>query len=235
MNAADILCELESLGKPSYKKVLLNHGIQEPVWGIKIEELKKIQKRVKKNHPLALELYATGIYDAQYLAGLIADETRISKRDLKQWLAKANCNALCGSVVAWVTAESKHGWDLAREWIESKQESTAQTGWTTLSSLVAIREDSELDLAELKKLLKRVEKSIHQQPDRVRYAMNGFVIAAGAYVASLTELAIAVAEKIGVVTVDMGNTACQIPFAPDYIRKIQARGTIGKKRKTARC
>jgi hypothetical protein len=35
--------------------------------------------------------------------------------------------------------------------------------------------------------------------------------------------------------VDMGNTGCKVPDAPDYIRKVQARGTIGKKRKMARC
>ena len=31
------------------------------------------------------------------------------------------------------------------------------------------------------------------------------------------------------------HTACKIPFAPDYIRKVAARGAIGKKRKTAKC
>ena len=65
--------------------------------------------------------------------------------------------------------------------------------------------------------------------------MNGFVIAVGAYVKSLTDPAIKTAEKIGPVNVDMGNTACKVPFAPDYIKKIQTRGTIGKKRKSARC
>ena len=94
---------------------------------------------------------------------------------------------------------------------------------------------SELDLAELKRLLKRVEKTIHDEPDDVRYAMNGFVIALGCYVASLTDLAIKAGEKIDRVTVDMGNTACKVPFAPDYIRKVQQRGTIGKKRKSAKC
>ncbi len=52
----------------------------------------------------------------------------------------------------------------------------------------------------------------------------------------LTETAIQLAEKIGPITVEMGNTSCQVPFAPDYIRrKVQKRGTIGKKRKTAKC
>jgi hypothetical protein len=35
--------------------------------------------------------------------------------------------------------------------------------------------------------------------------------------------------------VDMGNNACEVPFAPDYIRKVEKRGTIGKKRKTVKC
>jgi len=37
------------------------------------------------------------------------------------------------------------------------------------------------------------------------------------------------------VEVDMGETACKVPLAADYIRKAQARGSMGKKRKTAKC
>ena len=43
------------------------------------------------------------------------------------------------------------------------------------------------------------------------------------------------AEKIGPINVNVGNTACQVPFAPDYIRKAEKRGAIGKKRKTVKC
>lgn len=235
MTASEIIEQIKPLGLASYKKVILKHGVREPVFGVKIEELKKIQKRVKKDYQLALDLYATGIYDAQYLAGLIADETKMTKKDLQRWLKKANCAALCGYTVAWVAAESRYGRELALEWIEAADEVTAQTGWATLASLVSVQSDAELDIAELKRLLQRVGKTIHDQPDRVRYAMNGFVIAVGSYVSALTELAIQTGKKVGVVTVDMGETACQVPFAPDYIQKVQARGTIGKKRKTARC
>ena len=48
-------------------------------------------------------------------------------------------------------------------------------------------------------------------------------------------LAVRTAEAIGPVSVDMGDTACKVPYAPDYIQKIRQRGTIGKKRKTAKC
>lgn len=235
MEASAVLERLQALGTPSYRRILANHGAREPLFGVKISELKKIQKEAKRDHELALALFDSGNYDAQYLAGLIADETKMTKRDLKRWLAKSNCMAISGTIVAALAAESSHGADLAREWIESKDEATAHAGWTTLAALVSIEEDAELDLKELKRLLKQVERTIHDQPNMVRYAMNGFVISLGSYVGALTDDAIAAAEKIGPVEVDMGPTACEVPAAADYIRKVQDRGTIGKKRKTARC
>ena len=66
--APEIVSQLEGLGRESYKRVLLNHDINEPVFGVKVEELKKFQKQIKKDYQLALDLYDTGIYDAQYLA-----------------------------------------------------------------------------------------------------------------------------------------------------------------------
>ena len=233
--AQAILDEIKPLGSESYKKILLRHGVREPVWGVKIEHLKKIQKRVKKDYRLALDLYDSGVYDAMYLAGLIADERRMTRKDLQRWLDRATSPALCGYTVAWVAAESAHGRELALEWIESKKQDAATAGWNTLSGLVALQPDDELDLKELKRLLARVVKTIHASPDPVRYAMNGFVIALGSYVAPLTDDAIAAARKIGTVDVDMGDTACQVPDAAAYIDKVRQRGTIGKKRKTVRC
>jgi hypothetical protein len=79
------------------------------------------------------------------------------------------------------------------------------------------------------------EKTIHGAPNRVRYAMNGFVIGVGCYVIPLSEKARQAAVAIGTVEVDMGDTACQVPFAPDYIDKAVKLGRLGKKRKQARC
>src|SRR6478672_2577978 len=123
--AAEIIAELKPLAKDNYKRILLNHGIQEPVLGVSIENLKKFQKKIKKDYQLALDLYDTGIYDAMYLAGLIADDKQMTKKDLRHWATKANCPMVCGYTVAWVAAESNHGWELALEWIDSKKESIA--------------------------------------------------------------------------------------------------------------
>ena len=235
MTAAEIVTELKPLGKESYKKILLNHGIQEPVLGVSVEQLKKIQKRIKRDYQLALDLYDTGIYDAMYLAGLIADDDKMTKKDLQRWVDHSQGTTLCGSTVAWVAAGSRYGRQMALKWIESKKEPVAAAGWATLASLVSITDDADLDLVELKQLLERVVKTIHSQPNAVRYHMNGFVISLGVYVPALTAAALKAGEKIGEVEVDMGNTACKVPPIPDYIHKVQQRGTIGKKRKSARC
>jgi 3-methyladenine DNA glycosylase AlkD len=235
MNAQAILDELKSLGDERNKRVLIKHGAREPFFGVKIADLKKIQKRVKQDHQLALDLYDSGVSDAMYLAGLIADPAKMSKKDLQRWVNGAYWSMLDGYAVPWVASESKHGWEMGLKWIESKKENVAVAGWGTLSSLVSIKEDDELDLGELKKLLQRVAKTIHQQPDRVRYMMNCFVIAVGSYVKPLTAFALQMAKQIGKVDVDMNGTACKVPSAPDFINMIKETGKVGKKRKTARC
>lgn len=235
MMAAEVVERLKEVGSDSVKRILMRHGAREPVLGVKVEELKKIQRGVRKDHALALQLFETGIYDAQYLAGLIADERQATPEQLRGWLAKSNSGGIRSTAVAWLAAESAHGERLAREWIDSADAATAQTGWNTLAGLVGVREDAALDFSELEGLLARVETTVHQQPDTVRYAMNGFLLSAGIHVTALTERAIAAAERMGRVSVDMGETACQVPYGPDYIRKAQARGAIGKKRKSARC
>jgi len=236
MNAKDILEELKPLGRESYKRVLCkNHGVKEPCFGVPISELKKFQKRIKKDYQLALDLYDTGNYDAMYLAGLIADDARMTRKDLQRWVEKAYGGSLPGATVPWVAAGSPHGHDIALEWIESTKPVVASAGWATLSSLVSVKADADLDLPELKRLLQRVQKTIHQAPDMVRYQMNSFVITVGSYVGSLTEFATQIGEQIGPVTADLGDNNCQVPFAPDYIRKVQQHGSIGKKRKAVKC
>ena len=236
MTATEILPELKSLGSESYKKLLMkNHGVKEPCFGVKIGDLKKIQKRIKSDYALALDLYDSGNYDAMYLAGLIADDARMNKKDLQHWAEKAYGGALPSATVAWVAAGSLHGWEMGLKWIESDKSHIAEAGWSTLASLVALKDDSELDLPTIKGLIERVERTIQQERDGVRYTMNDFMIAVGSHVKPLSKFALQTAEKIGPITANFGCNSCQVPFAPDYIRKAEKKGGIGQKRKTVKC
>jgi 3-methyladenine DNA glycosylase AlkD len=234
--ANDILEELREMGSESTKRMLMkNHGVQEPCFGVKVGDMQKIRKRIKQDHELALALYDSGNYDAMYLAGYLTDDAGMSKADLQRWADAAYGASLPGTTVPWVASGGPYGREMALKWIDSKKENVAVAGWSTLSCLVALEDDAELDLTELTALIQRVKQSLHTAPDAVKYAMNGFLISVGSYVKSLTDLAIRTGEEIGRVEANLGNNSCEFPYAPDYIRKVQERGTIGKKRRTMRC
>ena len=236
MTAQDIIAELTTLANPLAKKNWINNGgAKEPCLGVKVEDMKKIQKRVKTDYPLALDLYDTGIADAMYLAGYITDDAKMTKKDLQKWIEAATSDWVAGYMVPWVASAGPHGREMALKWMDSKNETIATAGWQTYSSIAAIKDDADLDPAEIKSLLQRAAKSIHQQPDRLKWAMNGFVIAIGCYVKPLHKLAVETANSVGKITAAQPAKCSTIPFAPESIRKFEARGAIGKKRKSAKC
>lgn len=235
MTAKEILKELEKLGSENIRNIYLNHGATPNIFGVKVEDLKKIQKKVKKNYELSLELFDTGNYDAMYLAGLIADEKKMTKKDLQKWAENASWHAVSEYTVAWTAADSGHGWELGNKWIDSKKETIATAGWSTLSSVVTITPDEELDIKALEKLIDRVKKEIHKAPNRVRYTMNGFVLAVGCHVTALTAKAKQAGKEIGKVHVEMGGTSCKVPDIVTYIDKVEKAGKTGRKKKEARC
>lgn len=230
-----IVEELRSLGNEATKKVLLKHGAKEPFFGVKITDLKPIVKRIKKDYSLSLDLYSTGISDAMYLAGLIADDAKMTYDDLQKWVQEAYWPLLSETTVPTVTAGSTHGFVLAREWIESAQESVESSGWATYSNLVALHSDESIDMAEMERLLSKIKSEIHTAPNRVRSTMNAFLISVSGYVIPMTELGLETARNIGKVTVDMGETSCKVPDAVVYIEKMKEHGSYGKKRKTVKC
>ncbi len=235
-----IMAQLASLGNEQTRKILSRHGAREPYFGVKVEDLKKIVKGVKgvkgvDAHELALELYATGNSDAMYLAGLLADPKRMDRNTLNRWVEGAYWYMISSFTVPWAAAESPDGWKIALEWIGSDKEMTATAGWATLGSIVSVTPDSQLDLPKLRELIAQVGRTIHQSANRVSYSMNTFLISTASYVPELTELCKSTALSVGKVMVDVGGTSCKVPYAPDYISKVEKMGRIGQKRKMVGC
>jgi 3-methyladenine DNA glycosylase AlkD len=235
MNAMQIMSELKKLGTDQIRKIWLNHGVQGDYFGVKIGDMKVIQKKIKHDHALSLELFDTGNADAMYFAGLISEPKKMSKAELQRWVETARWHMLSECTVSWAAAESKFGHELAIKWIGSKEEHIASAGWSTYSCLVSLKADDELDLKEIESLLDKIKRTIHTMPNRVRFTMNGFVISVSCYVPALTPKAKEIARSIGKVSVNMGDTACKVPDALEYIKKIESRGSIGKKKKTVFC
>jgi 3-methyladenine DNA glycosylase AlkD len=235
MSLDEIMNQLMQMGNEAIKNILKKHGAREPFYGVKVEDLKKIQKKVKFNYDLSIQLYRTGNSDAMYLAGLIAEPDKMTKADLQDWAEKAYWYMISEYTVPWVTAESRFSTELALEWIESHEENIASCGWATLANIVSLKNDELLDKNLYQSLLQRVSQTIHSEKNRVRYTMNGFVIAVGGYCTHLSMEASRIASTLGKVKVDMCGTACKVPDATEYIKKMHNRGLLGKKRKSARC
>jgi 3-methyladenine DNA glycosylase AlkD len=232
-----VLAELKKKGTEKTRKIYARHGMAtDNMFGVSVQDLKVIAKTIKGQQALASELYKTGNMDAMYLAGMVADGSQMTPKQLNEWAeGAANLQMIAEYTVPWVTVENPRGRDLAMQWIKSKKEHVASSGWCTHSGLVATKPDQALDFAEIESLLGMIVKGIKSAQNRVRYTMNGFVIAVGSYVQPLSKQAKAAAREIGVVSVDVGDTACSVPLATAYIEKMEAAGRAGQKRKTIRC
>ncbi|MCG8571902.1 MAG: DNA alkylation repair protein [Spirochaetes bacterium] len=231
----EIMEQLKNMGSEQTRKTYFRHGAKEPLYGVKIADLKKILKKHKNDYETAVQLYDTGNSDAMYLAGLMIEPAKMSKELLNQWVKKAYWYMLSEVTVADVAAETKFGWELGLEWIQADEEMIAAAGWATLSSYISIQENDQLDLAKVSELLDQIKNGIEKAQNRVRYTMNNFVICVGSYIPQLTKQAQAIAKEMGKISVNMGNTSCKVPYAPDYIQKVIDKGYLGKKRQKTRC
>ncbi len=231
-----VLAELKKKANPLRVNAFVNHGAPaDKLFGVSVADMKVIAKKIKGQQDLACELYETGISDAMYLAGMVADGSLMPKRVLESWAKNASWLMISEHTVPWVATESKHARDLALKWMKSRKESVASSGWCTYVGLMAIAPDDELDMAEIRTLLKRIQSEINSAPNRVRYTMNGFVIAAGTHVSPLLKDAKSTAKKLGKVDVELGGTSCKVPLASEHIEKAEQSGRTGKKRKSIKC
>lgn len=227
--------ELEARASASTKKTLMRHGAPEPIYGVRIGDMKPLLKRIKGDQDLALQLYATGVSDAMYLAGLVADGGKMTLAQLDRWAREATWHMISGCTVPWVAAEHPDAVAIATKWMDSPKESIAEAGWSTMSSVVATVPDEKLPIPQLAALLERVVKTIGTSANRVRHAMNSFVICCGTYVGPLADQAMDAARRMGKVDVDVGDTACQVQDAVSYIVKCRRGAAVAPKRKTTKC
>jgi len=87
---------------------------KEPFFGVKIADLKVIAKKLKGEQALALELYATGNGDAQYLAGILVDGAKMTRAQVQSWADQAAWRMISTAIVPVAASEHPDGLALAR-------------------------------------------------------------------------------------------------------------------------
>ena len=219
MTLNQALHHLEAAGSAQTRKTYARHGAGPKMFGVSYAVLGKLTKQIKRDHALALELWASGWLDARVLATMIADPAQATAMQLDAWVADCDNRGMAGALATFA-ANSAVAEAMAAKWCSDAREFVAVAGWDVVAVLAM---NSTLPDAKFAALLKTIERDIHGAQNHVRYAMNGALIAIGGRNAKLEALAVGAAKRIGKVEVDHGNTGCKTPDAVAYIAKTKAR------------
>ncbi|PQP83383.1 DNA alkylation repair protein [Paenibacillus sp. PCH8] len=235
MNLEEVMQELELLGKERTKKMYMSNGALEPLFGVATGAMKPIAKRIKKDQPLAQQLYATGNYDAMYFAGVIADPQAMTEADFDRWIDAAYFFMISDYIVAVTLAETDIAQAVADKWIASGEELKMSAGWSCYCWLLGSRKDSEFSEHKLMEMLELVKKTIHESPERTKYAMNNFLYTVATSYQPLHDQAMATAKAVGPVEVQKDKSKSKLLHASENIQKAVDKGRVGFKRKYVRC
>ncbi|MFC5451210.1 DNA alkylation repair protein [Paenibacillus aestuarii] len=235
MDLEMVMQELEALGKERLKKMYISNGAREPLFGVATGEMKPIFKKIKYNQPLAEQLYATGNYDAMYFAGIIAEPNVMTEADYERWMDAAYFYMLSDYVVAVTLSEADIAQEVADKWIVSGEDLKMSAGWSCYCWLLGSRPDSEFVESKLAKMLEQVAATIHEAPERTKYAMNNFMYTVATSYLPLHDKAVAIAKTVCPVEVINDKGKSKLISALENIQKAEARGKLGFKRKQVRC
>ena len=218
------MAELEVLGTEQNRKIWGQHGVRGASFGVSYANLYAIQKRIKQNHALALDLWETGNHDARVLATLVADPVE-AEQGLPGWIAGVEDSVL-GTALTAYAAKSPDAARLALAWKDHEGEFHGQVAWGVLSSLAL--SDHVLPDETFGALIGQIEREIHERKNRVRYSMLNVLIAIGSRGEPMKAQALAAATRIGKVHVDHGATSCKTPNPLAEIEKTYARRRLKK-------
>lgn len=215
-----VMDELKALGTEQNRKLLKRRGVGDNMFGVSYADFKKLVKKIKTNHELAVQLWETGNHDARTLALMVADPQAATPELLDRWVRDMGDYVMSDALGAYVSTTP-----LAREmmerWITSDNEWIGATGWNVLAGLA--KNDTTLPDEYFEQYLKIIERDLHSAKNRVRHSMNGALISIGIRNSHLENNAISTANLIGKVVVDHGQTDCKTPDAISYINKVKAR------------
>src|SRR5258706_3988114 len=190
----ETLQALESAGSEQTRKTYRRHGVKGEVYGVLTGDMKKIVKKIKTDHKLALALWMTGNHDARILAMMIADPKQATGALLDEWVH---------TVQDYVISDALSGYaektPLAREkmeaWTQSPEEWICATGWNVLGGIAM--NDQTLPDSYFEKYIAQIERDLQRSKNRVRHSMNNALIAIGTRNAALEQKAVSAAAKIG--------------------------------------
>lgn len=186
----------------------------------KLGDIKKIANDIKKDHDLAIELWATGKYLARLLAVLIFDKKLLSQEfidkldnDIKKD-KEGERNQLFDWLMANQLTNDKKTVSLMDSWENSPSSLQRRIYWYYQGRLRWMGKTPPTNNDEL---LSKIEKQIQKEEPEVQWAMNFTAGWIGVYDKKNRKRCIALGEKTGLYKGKMVSKGCTPEFLPEFI------------------
>lgn len=185
----------KSLSNPEAVMGMARFGINpENTYGISIPDLRKMAKEIGRDHPLAQELWSSGIHEARILAGMIDDPKMVTEEQMESWVKDFDSWDVCDQCCMNLFEETKSAYQKCVEWSSREEEFVKRAGFVLMARL-AVSDKSAKDEMFLK-FLPVIEREAIDNRNFVKKAVNWALRQIGKRNIQLNKMAIRTAKKI---------------------------------------
>jgi 3-methyladenine DNA glycosylase AlkD len=139
-----VVDELRAASDPSRTPGMARVGINvEHALGVSIPHCRRIARGHRRDHPLALELWPTGIHEARILASMVDDPAEVTDAQRQAWVAGFDSWDLCDQVCGNLFVHTAEPFELARAWMARPEEFVRRAGFTLIAELAVHDRDHD--------------------------------------------------------------------------------------------
>jgi 3-methyladenine DNA glycosylase AlkD len=190
-----VLAELFAHTNPENVEGMARFGIvSKNVLGLTTPFIRSLAKIYKGNHPLAMELWNSGVFEARILAAFIANPKQITLPQLNAWAKEFDNWAICDGVCLHFFRKTPYAHQLAQQWSKRKEEYVKRAGFTMMATLAV--HDKESGNTVFKNYLTIVKNNSKDERNGVKKAVNWALRQIGKRNLVLNAAAIKTAEAI---------------------------------------
>lgn len=223
MTLEEAMARLEALADPRVRTLEIRNGAGDDQFGVKLGDIRTLAKAIKTDHPLALQLWATGNLDARLLATLILKPKLLAAADLDSMVRENRVIQLADWLGAYVVKAHPEKEALRQQWMASDHPMAARVGWSLTAERVA-KNPHDLDLEAL---LDRIDAELPRAAPEPQWTMNMTLATIGIHFPEHRARALAIGEKHGIYRDYPTSPGCTSPYAPDWINELVRRREAG--------
>jgi 3-methyladenine DNA glycosylase AlkD len=195
MQIEDVMQTLQSLGSKKWREGMNHFGItSKEILGISTPKLKSLACKVGRDHQLAAQLWATGIFEARAIAAMVDEPDKVTKKQMDRWAAAFDSWGICDACCCYLFRLTPFAWPKAVQWSSHRKEFVKRASFALMAYL-AVHDKKAKDDA-FQKLLPIIEREAIDDRLFVRKALNWALRQIGKRNRRLNRLAIESGKRI---------------------------------------